>query len=252
MCSTELSTRSCLASEPTAQGTGAVARVSSEGRGFHGGADRRAAFPELLRTAPASSVVPPLSLPAPLHEAKQGAGNEETKGVEGQGSPDTARQVARAADDGVADPEAVALAIARGVPGTSSALVVAGKDVGGGARPVPSTSVPPPQLLPGFQEAERRRATELVSKGGMYDAAIPCTCVVSGGILDACAMVVVLLLSGTRRSSQLASPGRSVEGLSTSSSTRSETSWYVTSDQQSIPGEGSRSRLRARASPGAY
>ena len=157
--------------------------LTGEEATLDGGADRRAAFPELLRTAPASSVVPPLSLPAPLHEAKQGAGNEETKGVEGQGSPDTARQVARAADDGVADPEAAALAIARGVPGTSSALVVAGKDVGGGARPVPSTSVPPPQLLPGFQEAERRRATELVSKGGMYDAAIPCTCLVSGGVL---------------------------------------------------------------------
>lgn len=158
--------------------------LTGEEATLDGGADRRAAFPELLRTAPASSsAVPPLSLPAPLHETKQGAGNEETKGVEGQGSPDTARQVARAVADGVADPEAAALAIARGVPGTSSALVVAGKDVGGGARPVPSTSVPPPQLLPGFQEAERRRATELVSKGGMYDAAIPCTCVVSGGVL---------------------------------------------------------------------
>jgi len=60
-----------------------------------------------------------------------------------------------------------------------------------------------------------------------------------------CAVVVlVLVLAGTRRLSQLASPGRSVEGLSTSSSTRSGTSWYVTSDQQRIPGEGSPSRPR--------
>ena len=35
VCSTELSTRSCLASEPAAHGTGAVALASSEGRGFH-------------------------------------------------------------------------------------------------------------------------------------------------------------------------------------------------------------------------
>ena len=35
VCSTELPTRSCLASEPAAHGTGAVALASSEGRRFH-------------------------------------------------------------------------------------------------------------------------------------------------------------------------------------------------------------------------
>ena len=39
VCSIELSTRSCLASEPAAHGTGAVAlatsEATSEGRGFH-------------------------------------------------------------------------------------------------------------------------------------------------------------------------------------------------------------------------
>ena len=65
VCSTELSTRSCLASEPTAQGTGAVARVSSEGRGFHGGADRRVCVERKLETpaqAGALKCLPPVCL----------------------------------------------------------------------------------------------------------------------------------------------------------------------------------------------
>ena len=65
VCSIELSTRSCLASEPTAQGTGAVARVSSEGRGFHGGLDRRVCVERKLETpaqAGALKCLPPVCL----------------------------------------------------------------------------------------------------------------------------------------------------------------------------------------------
>ena len=64
VCSIELSTRSCLASEPTAQGTGAVARVSSEGRGFHGGLDRRVCVERKLETpaqAGALNCLPPVA-----------------------------------------------------------------------------------------------------------------------------------------------------------------------------------------------